>query len=78
MFTRLSLFQIILSINCNRFKETIEVRRWSKSNTTNEFTRNLERAGGATMFFITEEAKETVLDFSKGTVKVFWFYFILV
>ena len=29
------------------------------------------------MFFITEEAKETVLDFSKGKVEVLWFYFIL-
>ena len=35
------------------------------------FTVNLERAEGATMFFITEKAKETVLDFSQGTVKVF-------
>ena len=34
------------------------------------FTGNLDRAEGATMFFIIEEAKETVLDFSKGTVKV--------
>ena len=34
------------------------------------FTGNLDRAGGATMFCIIEEAKETVLDFSKGTVKV--------
>ena len=32
------------------------------------FTGNLEN--NATMFFIVEEAKETVLDFSKGTVKV--------
>ena len=34
------------------------------------FTANLERAEGATMFFIIEQAKETVLDFSQGTVKV--------
>ena len=34
------------------------------------FTTNLARAGNTTMFFITEEAKETVLDFSQGTVKV--------
>ena len=34
------------------------------------FTINLNRAEGAAMFFIIEEAKETVLDFSKGTVKV--------
>ena len=34
-------------------------------------TANLDRAGNTTMSFIIEEAKETVLDFSKGTVKVF-------
>ena len=32
---------------------------------------NLDRAGNTTMFFILEEAKETILDFSQGTVKVF-------
>ena len=35
------------------------------------FTANVDRAGNTTMFFITEEAKETVLDFSQGTVIVF-------
>ena len=34
------------------------------------FTANLDRAGNTTMFFIIEEAKETVLDFPQGTVKV--------
>ena len=34
------------------------------------FMANLARAGNKTVFFITEEAKETVLDFSQGTVKV--------
>ena len=34
------------------------------------FTVNLDRAGNTTMFFIIEEAKETVLDFSQGTAKV--------
>ena len=33
------------------------------------FTANLERQ--ATIFLIIEEAKETVLDFSQGTVKLF-------
>ena len=33
------------------------------------FMRNLERAGGATMFFIIKYIKETILDFSQGTVK---------
>ena len=35
------------------------------------FTANLDRAENTTMLFIIEEAKETVLDFSQGTVKVF-------
>ena len=35
------------------------------------FTENLDWGGQATMFFIIEEAKETDLDFSPGTVKVF-------
>ena len=37
------------------------------------FPGNLGRAEGATMFFIIEEAKETVLDFSKRTVKYYDF-----
>ena len=36
------------------------------------FTVNLERQENTTMFFIIEEAKETILDFSQGTVKVLW------
>ena len=34
------------------------------------FTGNLDRAGNARVYFILEEAKETILDFSQGTVKV--------
>ena len=34
------------------------------------FTANLDRAGNTKMFFIIEEAKETVSEFSQGTVKV--------
>ena len=34
------------------------------------FTANLDRDGYTTMFFITEEAKETALNFLKGDVKV--------
>ena len=32
----------------------------------------------STIFFIIEEAKETVLDFSQGTVKLLLFYFVLI
>ena len=34
------------------------------------FTANLDRAGNTRVYFIVEEAKETILDFSQGTVKV--------
>ena len=33
-------------------------------------TANLDRAGNIRIYFILEEAKETVLDFSQGNVKV--------
>ena len=33
------------------------------------FTTNLDRAENTRIYFILEEAKETVLDFSKETVK---------
>ena len=34
------------------------------------FTANLDRAGDTRIYFILEEAKETIFDFSQGTVKV--------
>ena len=35
-----------------------------------DFTANLDREGNTTMFFIIEKAKETVFEFSQGTVNV--------
>ena len=35
------------------------------------FTGNLDQAGQTTKFFIIEEAKENILNFSQGTVSVF-------
>ena len=34
------------------------------------FIANLDRAGNTRIYFILEEAKENILDFSQGTVKV--------
>ena len=34
------------------------------------FTENLDNDGNTTIFFIIEEAKDTILNFSQGTVKV--------
>ena len=42
------------------------------------FTGNLNEDGKTQTFFFIEEEKKTVLDFSKGTVKVLWFYFVLI
>ena len=42
------------------------------------FSRNLSSPGIVAMFLIIEKAKEAVLDFSKWTVKVLWFYFVLI
>ena len=37
------------------------------------FTANLDRAGNTRVYFILEEAKETILDFSQGTL-LYWKY----
>ena len=34
------------------------------------FAANLDRAGNTRIYFILEEAKETIFEFSQGTVKV--------
>ena len=34
------------------------------------FTANLDRAGNTRIYFILEEAKETIFEFSQGTVNV--------
>ena len=34
------------------------------------FTANLDKAGNTRIYFILEEAKETIFEFSQGTVKV--------
>ena len=34
------------------------------------FTANLDRAGNTRVYFILKEAKETILEFSQGTVKI--------
>ena len=39
-----------------------------------DFTGNIEK--DKSIFFIIEELKEIVLDFSKETVKILWFYLV--
>ena len=43
---------------------------YSKAIQQINFTANLDRAGNTRFYFIFEEAKETVFEFSEGTVKV--------
>ena len=40
------------------------------------FKGNLDLA--ATMFFILEERKETILDLSQGTARVFWMFCVII
>ena len=75
MRIRLSPFQKILLINCNRFKQTAKARCDPKAIQQINFTGNLDRVEDSRMSFVIEEARETASDFSKGTVKVLWFYF---
>ena len=39
------------------------------------FTANLDRAGNTRIYFISEETKETILNFAQGTVKVLQTYY---
>ena len=41
-------------------------------------TGNLGFVNYRVIFFVTEEAKETISDFSQGTVKVLWISFTLI
>ena len=38
------------------------------------FTGNLDQPENAKMFFLIEEAKETILDFSQRTIRVLWMW----
>ena len=63
MFIRLSLFQKILQ---KQQKLAADPKAIQQIN----FTGNLSKEEDSTMFFVIDEAKETLLDFSKVAVKV--------
>ena len=42
------------------------------------FTANLDRAGNTGIYFILEEAKETILNFAQGAVKVLQICYIMI
>ena len=76
MPTRLSLFQRTLIITDLSKQQVLDAD--PKATQKINFTRNLDRAGNTTMFLITDEAKETKLDFSDGTVNVLKIYVTLI
>ena len=71
MFIWLSLFQKILQ---KQQKLDADPKAIQQIN----FTGNLSKEKGSTMFFVIDEAKETFLDFSKVAVKVLWFCFLVI
>ena len=75
MFVRLFLLQRSLQNDCHRFEYLSKQQSLDADPTAIQqinFTANLDRAGNTTIFFIIEEAKETIFEFSQGTVKVLW------
>ena len=70
MFTRLYHFKKYYKLIVTDLKKQQKLDTDTKSIQQINFTGNLNKAEGATMFFIIEEAKKTTLDFSKRTVKV--------
>ena len=50
----------------------------SKTKQQNDFVANLARDGSKTTFFIIEEAKETILHFSQGIIRILQTYFALI
>ena len=74
----------LLDYNCfNKYYEMIvidlskqqKLDAYPKAKQQIDFTGNLEWAEGATKFFIIEKAKEAILNFPQGTVKILWIYF---
>ena len=49
-----------------------------RANQQINFTANLDRAGNTRIYFILEEANETVLDLSQRTVKVFQIFYRII
>ena len=74
MFTGLSTFQTCYKLISIDISKQPKLGADQKAFYHINFTGNLNRAEGVTKFFIIEEAK----DFSKDTVKVLWFYIVVV
>ena len=59
-------------------KQLSDPKARPKINFTRDLNRNENGNDNTVIFFIIEEAKETILDFSQETVKVLLFYFVLI
>ena len=70
MFIKLFLLQRKLKKYCNRLSKQQALDPDSKLNQNNNFIEDLNRARDTRMFFIPEEPKDTVMDFSQGTARV--------
>ena len=89
-FERLQLIKVMITqlhvnqieqINCNRLKNLSKQQKVDtdpKAMQQINLTGNLNRPDIVTMPFIAEEKKETVLRYSKGTLKVLRIYFVLI
>ena len=70
MFVRPYLFQKYYKIIAIDLSKQLVLDADPKIIQQINFTANLNRAGNTRLYFILEEAKETVFKFSQGTVKV--------
>ena len=61
----------IIAIDLGK-QQALSTKCWYKSNQQYNVTENVDRAGNATMFFITEKVKETIVDFLWETLTVLW------
>ena len=75
MFVRPYLFQKYYKIIAIDLSKQLVLDADPKIIQQINFTANLNRAGNTRLYFILEEAKETVFKFSQGTVKVLWAQF---
>ena len=70
MTTSFCLLDYTYFNNCYQISRQQAFDADSKAIQQVSFTANLDRDGNTAIFVIIEKAKETILDFSQGTVKV--------
>ena len=76
LFTRYAYFKNYYKVIAIDLSKQQKLDGDSEAMQSINFTGNLDRGGITQMFFIIEEAKETVLEFSKGTVEVLMILFV--